>query len=142
MIALLQAHLMLLCLWAGIVLAEGVIELLPLRRPIYRNAAVSMHLWIDVLIEFPVIVGVLLTGVLLLKGHPWDVRLVLKVGAGCAAILANLACMGIVIRRAWVQWRRRGPRRVLCLTRAIILSAAIGLPFAVASAILGFLLAG
>ncbi len=137
-----EAHLILLSLWGGVVLAEAVIELLPRRHPVMRHASVTLHLWIDLLIELPLVAGVVLTGMRLLAGRPWGLLLEMKVWAGCAAIAANLACITLVVWRAWAQNRRAGARRIVRLSRAILASAAIGLPFAATAAVLGFLLSG
>ena len=135
----LKIHLVILYLWAGLILGEVIIELLQMSRPILRSAAVIMHLWIDLLFEFPLVTGALITGILLLDGRSWNIWLVVKAGAGLGAVLANYACIVMVILRAVAQYRKTGPRRIVRLNRAIFASAAIGFPLAAVSAVLGFL---
>lgn len=136
---LLKIHLVIMYLWAGLVLGEVIIELLQMSRPILRSAAVTMHLWIDLLFELPLVTGALITGILLLEGRTWNIWLGIKAGAGLGAILSNYACIVMVIWRAMSQYRKRGPRRIVQLNRAIFASAVIGFPLAAVSAVLGFI---
>ena len=61
------AHLVLLGVWAGVVAAEAVLELMPRRRPQLHTYTVRAHYWIDLLVELPVILGVTISGMVLLS---------------------------------------------------------------------------
>jgi hypothetical protein len=62
--ALHLCHLIVLCLWGGVVLAESVMELAAADEG-GRASAARVHFWIDVVVELPLIAGVLVTGALL-----------------------------------------------------------------------------
>ena len=50
-----MVHLMMLCLWGGVVATEAVIEVFPFRRRELHPAAISFHYWIDLLVELPLV---------------------------------------------------------------------------------------
>src|SRR5687768_13486582 len=101
--ALRLAHLLLIFVWGGVILAETVVEALG-RDPAAQPFAARAHFWIDVVIELPIVAGVLATGVLL-AAAAWPLSTVqwVKVGAAAVAIGANLYCAALVAMR----YRRR-----------------------------------
>jgi hypothetical protein len=125
--ALHLAHLVLLSMWAGIVVAETVVEVVGRR---HVEAAALMHYWIDLLLELPVIAGVLTTGTLLtLRAWPLSTLHQLKIAAGLIAVGANLYCAVAVVQR-------RHARDMSRYRLRIQLSLA-GAPFALAAAYIG-----
>ncbi|MHB8873774.1 MAG: hypothetical protein ACYC8T_08830 [Myxococcaceae bacterium] len=130
-------HLVFLSVWAGVVATEEVVEVLPRRRPELARAAASFHYYIDLLVELPVLLGVLVTGALLLGSHPVSTLLLVKVSCGAFAVAANLFCIAMVVSR-----HRAADDRLEARTRFVFLSAALGMPPAVAALILGASLAG
>jgi hypothetical protein len=124
-------HLILLALWGGIVLAEVVVELVG-RDEAHVAAAATMHYWIDLLLELPVIAGILATGtVLAVRAWPLDRLHWLKIGAGLLAIAANLFCALVVVKRRHAKADARAAYR-----RPIFLSLT-GLPFGVLALYVG-----
>lgn len=94
-----QWHFLFLALWAGLVLAEVVIELLPRKFPTLRRAAVKYHAWLDMCVEIPLLLGVLITGTALSLRHGLTPDLWLKLALGLLAVSANIVCVGLVLRR-------------------------------------------
>jgi len=128
------AHLILLALWAGVVAAELVLEDLGRRNRELRAPAARIHLWIDLLVELPLVLGVLASGVVL-AALRWPLSPVhwAKIALAAVAIVANLICIALVIRRH--------RRQAHGLTRRLIPLVAVGLPAALLAAGLGFALA-
>ncbi len=129
-------HLFVLALWGGVLASEGVLELLPLRRPELRPATVVFHYFIDLLVELPLLLGILLTGALLLHGRPFTGLVAAKVACGSIAVLANLACIVFVVKR-----RSASANLQAIWTRRIYASALVGVPAGVGALILGAWLA-
>ena len=136
------AHLVLLGVWAGVVAAEAVLELYPRRRPELHSHTVRFHYWIDLLVELPVILGVALSGMVLLL-HAWPPTLwhVVKVCCGCGAVLTNLVCIALVIKRHRMLRRGEPDTALWSVSRRITLSATAGIPLALVAAAIGLWLA-
>ena len=130
-------HLVLLSVWGGIVVTEVVVELLPRWRPELRRAAATFHYFIDLAVELPVLIGVLVSGGLMVARRPMDTQLALKVTCGLTAVVANLFCVAMVVRR-----QRGGDESLVRRTRLVFLSAAIGMPAAAVALYLGATRAG
>lgn len=98
---LLPLHLLLIGLWLGCVLTEAMFEraLLGKGRPQERLLA-DLHRRVDVWIEIPVFVAVVITGGLLLMQTSPSFWLRVKVAVGLLAVLANVVCVGLVFARA------------------------------------------
>jgi hypothetical protein len=128
-----MAHLIALGLWGGLVAAEGVVELAP-RSDVERRFAATLHYWMDLLIEIPVLAAVVLTGTVLVV-HVWPLSplLCLKVVAGLVAVGANAWCVVHVVRRK----KRDEPDALRREGRLVRLTATVGLPFAAVALYLG-----
>jgi hypothetical protein len=127
------AHLICLALWGGVVLVEVLIEL-QARDEAGRALAAELHYRIDLLLELPLIVLVLVTGAALLaRRWPPTGLLSVKLGAALIAIGVNLYCATAVVAR-----RRQiaDAEAVLTLSRRVRASA-VGFPFAALAAALG-----
>jgi hypothetical protein len=131
-------HLTCLSLWGGVVATEAVVELYPYRRPELHPIAAAYHYWIDLLVELPLILLVLATGLtLVILAWPLSPLHLLKISAALVAVTANLYCILLVLRRGHLT----DPAVILPLTRRIIMCAVVGLPFAAVAAGAGFWLA-
>jgi len=128
------AHLVVLAAWGGLVAAEAVVELTA-RTDEQRRHTATIHYWMDLLVELPLLAGVVVTGaVLVAQTWPLGTRELVKIGAGLAAVAANGLCVVHVVLRH----RRASDRSDLARhERAIRLSAAVGLPFAAVALALG-----
>jgi hypothetical protein len=128
------AHLVAICLWAGVVLGEGVLEL-SARDDAGRSQVARAHYLVDLLLELPLLLVVLATGALLVLGvWPLSPLHWLKIGAGLIAVGVNLYCVGLVIRRQ----RRVSDRAALRADSQRIRWSALGVPFGVLAAVIGF----
>ncbi|QDL52991.1 hypothetical protein [Rhodoferax aquaticus] len=97
---LLPLHLVFVGVWLGCVLTEALFEraLLGQGRA-FELVLVALHKKVDLLIEIPAFVGVLVTGALMLHAAPPSNLLHLKAGLGVLAIAANAYCVWLVFRR-------------------------------------------
>lgn len=126
-------HLIVLGLWGGVVLAETVIEFGPRSEDEFRVTA-RLHYWIDLLIEIPILIGVVVTGFLLtLKVWPPSDLLLIKIVAAMIAVGVNLYCILAVIFR----YRNREDPEVLRAYSQNIRWAWVGVPFAVTALYIG-----
>ena len=130
MVALRLLHLGMLFAWAGVVLVEGVIELSDLDD---GAVATRLHYRIDLLIEGPLLLAVLVSGALLWAAAPASPLLYVKIACGLVAVLANLLCLGFVVAR----YRRRDDRDARLRWGRYVRGSILALPFALAAASLG-----
>lgn len=94
-----MTHLVLIFLWAGVVLAEALLEILATDEAALPHVA-KLHYWIDLFLEVPLVTGVLLTGIFLLKVHgPLGNLMTIKISAALIAIAINYYCAYQVILR-------------------------------------------
>ncbi len=125
-------HLILLAVWAGVVLAEGVLELgasVETAREVAR-----LHYRIDMLVEAPLLAGILVTGgCLVWRAWPLSGLLWVKVVCGLVAVLLNVYCVVHVVLRH----RRSGDRAALQDHRRRVLLSGLGVPPALVAAYLG-----
>jgi hypothetical protein len=123
-------HLVFICTWLGVVMAEGVIEL--------NGATVAvakLHFWIDLLLELPLLMAVLITGGMLLDGHwPPSPLLTFKIGSGLIAVFANILSVAIVV----VRYSKRGDAIALDRYSRWVKISALGVPFGLIAAYMGF----
>jgi uncharacterized membrane protein len=98
---LLPLHLLLIGLWLGCVLTEALFERALLGQGRAQELILTrLHKRVDLFIEIPAFVGVLLTGGAMLVHAPASAWLHAKVGFGLLAIAANAYCVVLVWRRA------------------------------------------
>lgn len=99
--SVLLVHLVFVGVWLGCVLTEALFEraLLGQGRA-QERILVGLHKRVDVWIEIPAFVGVLISGSLLLSQAAWSATLQAKIVFGLGAIAANIYCVGLVFRRA------------------------------------------
>jgi hypothetical protein len=117
-------HLIFLAMWGGVLGCEFILEAwLPRRGPTGEETLAALHYYIDLGLELPLLLGVIVTGLLLLAGRPIDARLAVKLAGAAIALAANLTCVVLVVVR------HRGDKAKLARrTRAIRWTAIIGVP--------------
>jgi hypothetical protein len=129
---LMRIHLVAVGFWLGMVAAETVLEFCG-RDAASRRTVAVVHHWIDVLFEIPIVAVVLTTGVLLLaRIWPAPPMLLVKVGAGLIAVIANVICVPLVQAR----WRETDDARVQALTRRVKMTGS-AIPFAILALAIG-----
>ena len=129
---LIQLHLAAVSFWFGVLAAETVLELAP-RDAAERRLVAVAHARIDRLFELPVVVAVLLTGALLLaRAWPAPPLLLVKVGAGLVAVIANLVCFPLVHARC----KATEDARVRALARQVRMTG-LAIPFGIAALVIG-----
>lgn len=125
-------HLISVAAWIGVIGAELVLELLPLRRPDLQAATAVFHYYIDLCVELPLLLAILATGALLLIGSPIDARLAIKLAGAAVALAANFACIVVVVRR------HRGPQsEIKRRTMLIYTTVGVGVPGGVVALYIG-----
>jgi hypothetical protein len=129
------AHVVILGLWGGVVLAEAVMEIGAHRHRHLRDSVVRLHYLIDVFVEVPLLAGVVITGaVLLMRAPAIDAFLWAKVLCGVGAVALNAGCVFAVIRRCRMV-EEKGDTSLL--TRLVFGSAGLGVPLAAVALYLG-----
>lgn len=94
-------HLVLVGIWLGCVLTEALFERALLGQGRAQELIlVGLHKRVDLWIEVPAFLGVMVTGGLLLTHASFSAVLLTKVASGLLAIAANVYCVGLVVRRA------------------------------------------
>lgn len=134
-----MVHLMVLSLWGGVVATEAVIEVAPFRRPELHAAAIRFHYWIDLLVELPLVLAVIATGVTLaLSVETLSSLHIVKILLGSAAVGVNLFCIFVVVKRG--RWLEHGETEepLWRASRVVLACFAAGLLAAAGAATLGF----
>jgi len=134
-----MVHLMVLSLWGGVVATEAVIEVYPFRKRELHAATIRFHFWIDLLVELPLVLAVIATGVaLFFLTDPVTPLHFVKIGLGGAAVAVNLFCIVVVVRRGRRLELDDDDRLLWRASRVVLACFAGGLLFAAGAAILGF----
>jgi hypothetical protein len=132
-------HLVVLSLWGGVVATEAVIEIYPFRERALHPATIRFHYWIDLLVELPLVLAVIATGVALAVSLDRLTPLhVVKLGFGAAAITVNLVCIAIVVRRGRRLALDPDDGPLWPASRRVLACFAVGLLCAAVAATLGF----
>lgn len=97
--ALVLTHLLALGIWLGCILTEAAFEHTLPRDEMFERAVARLHVLVDVWIETPAFIVVLVSGVLMLADAPRDVAFGIKVALGLAAVAINVWCVWLVFRR-------------------------------------------
>lgn len=122
--------------WFGVVGVEFVIERSRAKSRVHGYAVAKNHFWIDVLLEIPVALIVLTTGLILLKDAALTPLLMAKIAAGLLAVGVNLLCLIPVILRHHAADAEQLPEVVL-YSRMIDQITAVGLPAGVLALFIG-----
>jgi hypothetical protein len=132
-------HLMMLSLWGGVVATEAVIEVYPFRKRELHPATIRFHYWIDLLVELPLVLAVIATGVaLFFLTDPVTSLHLVKIGLGGAAVAVNLFCIVVVVKRGRRLSVDGDDERLWRSSRVVLACFAAGLLFAAGAATLGF----
>lgn len=127
------AHLFVLALWGGLVLAEVVIEIALRDQP---AAVARAHYYIDLFCELPVLLAVLASGGVLTMSAPWSTLLAVKVGCGLFAVGVNLWCAWVVVRRHR-DFGTASAEDTESATKRVFLSVKLGVPAGLVALYLG-----
>jgi hypothetical protein len=137
-----MVHLMVLSMWGGVVATEAVIEVYPFRTHDLAEATSRFHYWIDLLVELPLVLAVLATGIasICLSDRITGLHLVKFAFAG-TAIAVNLFCIAVVLRRERQRVAGATPNRLRSASQVVLACFAVGLACAAVAAVPGFSLA-
>lgn len=128
-------HLFALATWAGCVLVEVLLELIPKRSDQDAFNIADYHYYIDLFIEIPLLIIILASGFYMLSSTHLQGWFLVKIALGLSAIGANLFCAVIVVQR-----HRAGSQgniaQVNRLTRFVFASVA-GAPAGIAALVIG-----
>ncbi len=137
--ALAMVHLIVLSLWGGVVATEAVIEVYPFRQRELHASTIRFHYWIDLLVELPLVLAVIATGVaLVFLTDPVTPLHLVKIGFGGAAVAVNLFCIVVVVRRGRQLVDDADEEKLWRASRTVLACFAVGLLCAAGAAILGF----
>lgn len=125
--------------WFGVIGAEFVIERSRAQSRPHGYAVARNHYWIDLLLEVPVALIVLATGLMLLRDAEPSAALAVKVAAGVIAVAVNVLCLVPVIRRR-VAADAGDLAAVIRHSRVIDRITVAGLPAGVLALVIGVLL--
>jgi hypothetical protein len=132
-------HLVMLSLWGGVVATEAVIEVLPFRQRGLHAATIRFHYWIDLLVELPLVLAVIATGVaLFFLTEPVTSLHLVKIGLGGAAVAVNLFCIVVVVKRGRRLSGDGDEEGLWRASRTVLACFAGGLLCAAGAAVLGF----
>jgi len=132
-------HLIMLSMWGGVVATEAVIEILPFRQRELHAATIRFHYWIDLLVELPLVLAVIATGVgLWILTDPVTPLHLVKIGLGGAAVAVNLFCIVVVVKRGRRLESDADDGTLWRASRTVLACFAAGLLCAAGAAILGF----
>ena len=97
---LLPLHLTFVGLWLGCVLTEALFERALLGQGREKELILAkLHKRVDIFIEIPAFLMVLITGGMMLHSAPHSTALFTKIGFGVLAILSNVYCVWLVFKR-------------------------------------------
>jgi hypothetical protein len=135
-------HLVVLSLWGGVVATEAVVEVYPFRHREMHPASIRLHYWIDLLVEAPLVLAVVATGIVLLwNTDPVTSLHLLKVGFAAGAVAVNVFCIAVVVRRGRRYDSGIEDDRLWGSSRTVLACFAVGLACAAVAAVIGFKLA-
>ncbi len=99
--ALLPIHLSFVGLWLGCVLTEALFERALLGKGTEQVLTlVALHKRVDLIVEIPAFVTVLITGALMYSSETTSGLIHTKIAFGLLAIAANVYCVWLVFQRA------------------------------------------
>ena len=134
-----MAHLIVLSMWGGVVATEAVIEIFPFRRRELHAATIRFHYWIDLLLELPLVLAVIATGIALVFVIETVTPLhLVMLGFGGAAVAINLFCIVVVVKRGRRLERIADDGPLWQASRTVLACFASGLLCAGGAAVLGF----
>jgi len=98
---LLLLHLICVGLWLGCIVTEVLFERALLGRGRDQELIlVDLHKHVDMFVEIPAFLIVLVTGILMLPETSWNNMLLFKTACGTLAVVSNIYCVWLVFKRA------------------------------------------
>jgi predicted benzoate:H+ symporter BenE len=131
-------HVAAVSFWFGVVGAEFVVERSRADSRPHGYSVARNHYWIDVLLEVPVALVVLVTGVMLLQVTPVTPWFLIKILAGLLAVAVNVVCLVPVIKRKAAADEER-LSDVIRYSAVIDRITVVGLPAALIALMIGLL---
>lgn len=135
------AHLIALGLWGGCVLVEVLMELMARKNASFRAIIPEWHYKVDLYLEGPLLVLVLLTGFLLFDPAKISALYLIKLALGLIAAGANLVCVVFVVMRKKAS-DIQNAEAVEKYTRLVFSTVAVGVPAGAGALCLGMSLMG
>lgn len=133
-------HLLFIGTWFGCVLVETVLEVSAYKNPNLKNTVAKFHYWIDIFVEMPAFMGVLVTGLLMLDFSKMSALYAVKITTGLIPIIINIYCFIAVILR--VRAVDAGNKDEADKNSKRIYWAFTGIPVALAAFVIGLHYAG
>jgi len=121
------------------VAVETLLERSPRKLPAMKTLVPQLHYWIDLYIEIPILIGILLSGLMMLQEQHFEVLFVVKILAGLLAIGVNLWCVIPVVKRKKAA-DSNDSEQVRKYSRQILLATQIGFPAAMLALCIGLFL--
>lgn len=136
----LSIHLFAAAFWFGVLGVEFILEQGRTRSREHGYAVADIHYNIDLFLETPAFLVVLITGLMMLQGHPLSGLFLAKVCAGAIAILGNVGCVYAIVRRKWAA-HTNDFKSVVKYSYMVDKLSAIAVPAGFAALFIGFYLA-
>ena len=106
-------HLIFLGLWGGIVFVEMILEFTLRNNGDQKNLIAQLHYRIDLFAEIPILLGVLLSGLMLLELDKLSsVLYAAKVYAGLCPVIINFLCIIPVIKLTGKSYRMENRKTI------------------------------
>jgi predicted nucleic acid-binding Zn ribbon protein len=135
-------HLAFVSALVGVIATETVLELLPLRKKDLHHSAIRFHVWIDLLLELPIALGVIVTGIAMaILVNDLTVYHLIKIACASTAFILGLTCIWRVIRRNRFREDKKAEDILEKETQKIHLTASVIYILLIAVVILGVWLA-
>lgn len=126
----------------GVIATETVMEVLPLRYKELHHSVIRFHVWIDLLLELPLALGVICTGIIMATlVDKLTAYHILKISLASTAFILGLTCIWRVLYRNRRMVDEESEEALEKQTRKIHITAAIIYVILTAVLILGFYLA-
>jgi putative copper export protein len=134
-------HLIFVAFWFGVMAAETIIELYSKKRRELHTSTVRFHYWIDLLVELPVVLGVLILGIILvIMVKEITILHIVKICLGLVAIGINLFCIYVVVKRMNMLKNEEKEDNLWNSSKMVERLGKVGIPIGVVVAVLGLYL--
>ena len=123
-------HLFSVAAWLGVVMTELVIEVYPYRNRELYLSTIHFHYWIDLLVELPLVLLLLGSGIaLIFLKASLDLLHILKIVSGLIPVLACFAGISIVLRRSAALKAGKAVEDLRGGSRQIVIVVLVASPF-------------
>ena len=135
-------HLCLIAAIIGVISTEGVMEIYPYLKKDLHHSAIRFHVWIDILVELPIVLGIIGTGIgMAILLDKLTMLHLIKITCASIAGLLTISCIWRVLRRNRLLNEGAPEDALLRETKRIIITAIILYSFLIPTLIMGVLLA-